>query len=89
MNIKREEFIIWLREVKNINIEAISHVQEKKFFEDYAEDYNTSTLPSKKYYDIRKWEVKQLSKTGSKSKHNHSSIDPTRMNDEAEKTREF
>jgi hypothetical protein len=60
MNLKREEFILWLREVKNVNIEAISHVQEKKYFEDYAEDFNTSTLPSKKYYDIRRWEHKQI-----------------------------
>jgi len=58
MNTKKEEFCTWLREIKKINLETISHIQEKKYFEEYVEDYNTATLASKKYYDLRKWEEK-------------------------------
>lgn len=31
-------------------------------FEDFAEDYNTVTLPHKKYYNIEGWEAKQAKK---------------------------
>lgn len=62
MGTKREDYIQWLREVKNINIEEISHPQEKKLFEEYIEDYNTCSFPSKKFYNIREWEAKQESK---------------------------
>jgi hypothetical protein len=44
-------------------------------------------LPNKKYYDIRKWEIKQLQKGHSRPSLGHA--DPTRINDEAEKTKEF
>ena len=27
------------------------------YFRDYAEDYNTATLPAEKYYDLEKWEA--------------------------------
>ena len=46
------------REIKNMNIESMSHVEEKKLFESFVEDYNTASFPSKKFYDILKWEVK-------------------------------
>ena len=62
LNPKREEFVAWLLEVKNINVETISHVQEKKLFEEYIEDYNTATFQSKKYYDLHAWELKQKKK---------------------------
>ena len=35
-----------------MNIEAMSHVEEKKLFETFVEDYNTASFTSKKYYDI-------------------------------------
>jgi hypothetical protein len=30
-------------------------VEERKYFEQFAEDYNTSSFPSKKYYNLDKW----------------------------------
>lgn len=59
MPMKKEDFMHWLREVKSINIEEITHTQEKKYFEEYMEDYNTCSFPSKKFYNIREWEMKQ------------------------------
>ena len=58
-NSKKEEFNLWLQEIKNTNIERLSHFAEKQLWEDYMEDYNTATLPSKKYYNLNKWELKQ------------------------------
>jgi len=59
MPLKREEYMHWLREIKSINIEEISHPQEKKLFEEYMEDYNTCSFKSRKYYNLREWENKQ------------------------------
>ncbi|KAF4697119.1 hypothetical protein FOZ60_011791 [Perkinsus olseni] len=55
---KRAEFLTWLVEVKGVDIEALSHVEERKLFEDFVEDYNTATMPSKKSEAIapNEWE---------------------------------
>lgn len=62
MAAKREEFMHWLKEIKSLNIDALTRTQEKKIFEEYIEEYNTCSFPSKKYYNLREWEVKQLQK---------------------------
>ncbi len=31
---------------------------EKKLFEEFMEEYNTASFPSKKYYDLSLWEKK-------------------------------
>lgn len=62
MAAKREEFMHWLREIKSINIDTLTRPQEKKIFEEYIEEYNTCSFPSKKYYILREWELKQLRK---------------------------
>lgn len=77
---KRDEFTSWLNEIKKIDIEKITHISEKKYFEEFMEDYNTATMPSKKYYDIKKWEHKQLKKNKNFF-NNHSNII---LNDEAQ-----
>ena len=53
---KRDEFQLWLSEVKKINIEIINLAEEKRIFEDFIEDYNTSTMPKPIYYDIKLYE---------------------------------
>ncbi|KAF4697118.1 hypothetical protein FOZ60_011791 [Perkinsus olseni] len=70
---KRAEFLTWLVEVKGVDIEALSHVEERKLFEDFVEDYNTATMPSKKYYDIEAWEARQAAKKAKHAKH-HTNI---------------
>jgi len=58
---KGPEFQAWLGEVKNISREALTRGQEKKYFKEYMEDFNTATFPSEKYYDLDRWFVKQQS----------------------------
>ena len=38
-------------------------------FHEYMEDYNTATLPHKKYYDIEQYEMKQYQKQQLKQSH--------------------
>ncbi|KAK2553161.1 hypothetical protein P5673_025618 [Acropora cervicornis] len=59
---KQQEFYLWLQEVKQVNPEVIPRFEMKKMFDSYAEDYNTVTLPHKKFYDLEKWETKQREK---------------------------
>lgn len=47
--VKQQEFYAWLQEVKNVNPETLPKFEMRKVFEDYMEDYNTATLPHKKY----------------------------------------
>ncbi|XP_026194110.1 nucleolar protein 58 [Cyclospora cayetanensis] len=56
---KRPEFTLWLLEVKNRNIEELANWEEKRLFSDFAEDFNTATLPHKKYYNLELWEAEE------------------------------
>lgn len=46
---KQQEFYSWLQEIKNVNPETLPKFETRKMFDDYMEDYNTATLPHKKY----------------------------------------
>ena len=46
---KQQEFYLWLQEVKKTNPETLPRFEMKKMFDTFAEDYNTVTLPHKKY----------------------------------------
>ena len=56
MYTKRPEFILWAMETKSADIESMSKYEEKELFKIYMEDYNTATLPHKKYYDLEHYE---------------------------------
>jgi len=43
-------------DVKNTPREMLSTRDEKTFFNEFMEDFNTATFPSMKYYDLRSWE---------------------------------
>jgi len=60
---KEPEFQAYLREVKNVNAEMISNWERKNHWKDFMEDFNTSTMPSKKYYNLAAWEAKQINKS--------------------------
>lgn len=51
--------MMWLSEVKCINIETLSQPDERRYFDEYVECYNTATLPSKKYYNFKIWFEKE------------------------------
>ena len=59
MYLKREEFLMWLSETKRVNVEATTPSEEKKYFEEFVECYNTATFPSKKYYNFKCWLEKE------------------------------
>jgi multidrug efflux pump subunit AcrA (membrane-fusion protein) len=41
--------------VKRVNIESVTKHEEREYFKEYAEDYNTNTLPDEKFYDLDRW----------------------------------
>ena len=52
---KEAEFRAWLGEVKKRDMESLQKWEEKELFKEYAEDYNTATLPHEKFYNLEKW----------------------------------
>ncbi|KAJ3172905.1 hypothetical protein HDU87_007741 [Geranomyces variabilis] len=54
------EFWTWLVEVKKTSPESLPNYKMKEVFLDFMEAYNTASLPSKKYYNLDKWEREQL-----------------------------
>ncbi|GAA5897040.1 hypothetical protein JCM5296_004278 [Sporobolomyces johnsonii] len=55
---KSDEFHAWLVSERMINPETLTKPKEKDLFKLFMEDFNTSTLPHEKYYDMRKYEKK-------------------------------
>eukprot|EP01023_Acetabularia_acetabulum_P026339 TRINITY_DN2505_c0_g1_i5.p1 TRINITY_DN2505_c0_g1~~TRINITY_DN2505_c0_g1_i5.p1 ORF type:complete len:442 (+),score=131.62 TRINITY_DN2505_c0_g1_i5:2317-3642(+) len=53
---KKSEFTLWALEEKNTDVESMPKFEEKELFREYMEDYNTGTLPHKKYYDLELYE---------------------------------
>ncbi|KAG9294382.1 hypothetical protein G9A89_001887 [Geosiphon pyriformis] len=57
------ELNLWLLEEKKLNPEAVSLPLMKEHFRQFVEaDYNTATLPHKKYYNLEKWDEEQRAK---------------------------
>ncbi|KAF8820564.1 hypothetical protein IE077_003035 [Cardiosporidium cionae] len=79
---KKQEFRLWLMEVKKKSIEDLTHWEEKQLFKDYMEDFNTVTLPHKKYYDLEKWEQKKEMKS-------HKMQTPAILDDESQRRLEI
>ena len=42
-----------------IDIEILPKAEEKELFRTFCEDFNTATLPHKKYYDLDEYERKR------------------------------
>eukprot|EP00879_Flechtneria_rotunda_P025828 GHRR01027480.1.p1 GENE.GHRR01027480.1~~GHRR01027480.1.p1 ORF type:complete len:361 (+),score=132.96 GHRR01027480.1:358-1440(+) len=59
---KHNEFQLWAIDVKGVNVELLGKQEEKQLFRDYMEDFNTGTLPHKKYYDLDAYERGQAAK---------------------------
>lgn len=65
---KISEFQQWATEVKKVNIEALAKWEEKELFAEFMEDYNTGTLPHKKYYDLMAYAQQQAMKAAKKGR---------------------
>uniref|UniRef100_A0A7R9YWH1 Uncharacterized protein n=1 Tax=Chlamydomonas euryale TaxID=1486919 RepID=A0A7R9YWH1_9CHLO len=80
---KSSEFILWALEVKKIDIETLPRNDERELFRDYIEDFNTGTLPHRKYYNLEAYnkykEAKAAAKGGKRTEKKKSAVD-----DEAE-----
>lgn len=59
---KMRELECWLREVKGLAPEGMPRGELAERFKDYAEDFNTVTLPHDKYYDLDAWEFEEMRK---------------------------
>ena len=58
----RRSFEMWLAEVKGVASFTGPKYELLEFFKEYAEDFNTATLPHMKYYDYDKWEMEDYAK---------------------------
>ena len=65
---KISEFQQWATEVKRVDIEALAKWEEKELFAEFMEDYNTGTLPHRKYYDLMAYAQQQAMKAAKKGK---------------------
>lgn len=65
---KISEFQQWATEVKKVNIEAMAKWEEKELFAEFMEDYNTGTLPHRKYYDLMAYAQQQAIKAAKKGR---------------------
>ena len=57
--IHKIEFNAWVTEVKKVPLTAITHANEKAYYDEFISLYNNANLPHKKYYDIIKYTKKQ------------------------------
>jgi len=63
---KRSEFTLWALEVKKVDVETLQRTEEKELFKDYIEDYNTGTMPHRKYYNLELYERQKAAKAAAK-----------------------
>ncbi|KAL3925804.1 MAG: hypothetical protein SGILL_000152 [Bacillariaceae sp.] len=64
---KQRTFEIWLEEVKKLPGFNGPKWEVQNYFKEYAEDFNTATLPHIKYYDYDKWEMEEYQKQKSQA----------------------
>jgi hypothetical protein len=84
---KEAEFRAWVEEVKGMSTESLQKWEERELFKEFAEDYNTSTLPHEKFYDLDKWgreEAARRAASGGEDKEERTAFD-----DEKERKREI
>lgn len=53
---KYTEFALWASESQRIDIEILPKLEERELFRTFCEDFNTATLPHRKFYDIQEYE---------------------------------
>jgi len=63
---KKPEFLMWAMEVKKEDTNCMGQMKMKELFKEFIEDYNTATMPSKKYYNLTAWENQQIAKRSKK-----------------------
>lgn len=56
---KQPEFFAWLAECKERDPETLAKWEERELFKEFAEDFNTATLPHVKFYNLQRWHSAQ------------------------------
>lgn len=59
---QRRNFDAWMAEVKQIPSFTGPKYELMEYFKEFKEDYNTATLPDKKYYNYDQWEMDEYNK---------------------------
>ena len=54
---KRSEFMAWALDVKKVDVEALARFEERDLFKEFIEEFNTGSLPHRKYYDLAAYEA--------------------------------
>eukprot|EP00928_Gymnodinium_smaydae_P072923 TRINITY_DN56202_c0_g1_i1.p1 TRINITY_DN56202_c0_g1~~TRINITY_DN56202_c0_g1_i1.p1 ORF type:complete len:291 (-),score=109.64 TRINITY_DN56202_c0_g1_i1:43-915(-) len=65
---KKPEFLMWAMEVKKVDTDALGQMQMRDLFKEFVEDYNTATMPSKKYYNLQDWDAIMAKKRQKKTR---------------------
>ena len=86
---KQEEFLAWLTEVKGVPQDQCTQRELKAHFETFCEDYNTATLPSKKYYNLAAWAAKERHRAAEDHARAAASFERNDFDDEAARQREI
>ena len=47
-----------------MDVEGLSQRRERELFSEYMEDFNTATLPHRKYYSLNKYEREKSRRRG-------------------------
>ena len=84
---KMPEFGAWLEEVKNLSLEVMPKFEEKNYFKEFCEDYNTGTLPHEKFYNIEKWHEREMERKNAERRalsRSNGGGERTAFDDEAE-----
>lgn len=87
---KQEEFLAWLTEHKGVPQEACGQREMKEHFATFCEDYNTATLPSEKYYNLKTWYLKDQQRQASEQQQQKTgAYERSSFDDEGERQREM
>lgn len=85
---KQSEFMAWALDVKKVDVEGLAKWEEKELFKEFVEDFNTGTLPHRKYYDLAAYEMSKLKEEQEKAAARMAAKQGTRkaaeLNDEQE-----
>ncbi|GBF97152.1 hypothetical protein Rsub_10339 [Raphidocelis subcapitata] len=54
---KRSEFMAWALDVKKLDVEALAKWEERELFKEFVEEFNTGSLPHRRYYDLAAYEL--------------------------------
>jgi hypothetical protein len=57
---RKLEFQAWFSEIKKKSVNDLNSENDRRYFEEFIDKYNNAELPSKKYYDIIKYQSKKL-----------------------------